>query len=41
MISQKWLAIYPDGDEACCDFRRTGYSKLFPLVVNNSDVAVW
>jgi len=36
IITQKWLAIYPDGEEAWCDFRRTGYPKLFPVVVNNS-----
>jgi hypothetical protein len=36
IITQKWLAIYPDGEEAWSDFRRTGYPKLFPVVVNNS-----
>jgi len=36
IITQKWIAIYPDGEEAWCDFRRTGYPKLFPVVVNNS-----
>jgi hypothetical protein len=36
IITQKWLAIYPDGQEAWSDFRRTGYPKLFPVVVNNS-----
>jgi hypothetical protein len=36
IITQKWLAIYPDGEEAWTDFRRTGYPKQFPVVVNNS-----
>lgn len=36
IITQKWIAIYPDGEEAWSDFRRTGYPKLFPVVVNNS-----
>lgn len=37
IITQKWLAIYPDGQEAWSEFRRTGYPKLFPVVVNNSN----
>jgi hypothetical protein len=40
IITQKWLAIYPDGEEAWSDFRRTGYPKLFPVVVNNSGGAI-
>lgn len=36
IITQKWLAIYPDGEEAWAEFRRTGYPKLFPVVVNKS-----
>ncbi|NML38770.1 SusD/RagB family nutrient-binding outer membrane lipoprotein [Chitinophaga sp. G-6-1-13] len=36
IITQKWIAIYPDGQEAWTEFRRTGYPKLFPVVVNNS-----
>ncbi|MFB6456812.1 SusD/RagB family nutrient-binding outer membrane lipoprotein [Chitinophaga sp. Hz27] len=36
LITQKWIAIYPDGEEAWTEFRRTGYPKLFPVVVNNS-----
>lgn len=36
IITQKWLAVYPDGEEAWAEFRRTGYPKLFPVVVNNS-----
>jgi hypothetical protein len=37
IITQKWLAVYPDGQEAWTEFRRTGYPKLFPVVVNNSN----
>src|SRR5699024_7385981 len=36
IITQKWLALYPDGEEAWAEFRRTGYPKLFPVVINNS-----
>lgn len=37
IITQKWLAIYPDGPEAWAEFRRTGYPKLFPVVENHSN----
>lgn len=36
IITQKWLAIFPEGQEAWSEFRRTGYPRLFPVVVNNS-----
>lgn len=36
VITQKWIATYPDGQEAWSEFRRTGYPKLFPVIVNNS-----
>ena len=36
IITQKWLALYPDGEEAWAEYRRTGYPKLFPVVVNYS-----
>ncbi|MBM3414845.1 MAG: SusD/RagB family nutrient-binding outer membrane lipoprotein [Bacteroidetes bacterium] len=36
IITQKWIAMYPDGQEAWSEFRRTGYPKLFPVIVNNS-----
>lgn len=36
VITQKWLALYPDGVEAWAEQRRTGYPKLFPNVINNS-----
>jgi hypothetical protein len=36
ILTQKWIAMYPDGQEAWAEFRRTGYPKLIPVVVNNS-----
>ncbi len=36
IITQKWIAMYPDGQEAWSEFRRTGYPKLFPNIINNS-----
>lgn len=36
IITQKWIAMYPDGQEAWSEFRRTGYPKLMPVVLNNS-----
>lgn len=36
IITQKWLAIYPNGQEAWAEFRRTGYPKLFPVNANKS-----
>lgn len=31
IITQKWIALYPDGFEAWSEFRRTGYPKLTPI----------
>lgn len=36
IITQKWIAIFPDGVEAWSEVRRTRYPKIFPVVVNNS-----
>jgi hypothetical protein len=36
IITQKWIAMYPEGEEAWAEFRRTLYPTLFPVVVNNS-----
>ena len=36
IITQKWIAMYPEGREGWAEFRRTGFPKLFPNVVNNS-----
>ncbi|WP_300699680.1 SusD/RagB family nutrient-binding outer membrane lipoprotein [Bacteroides sp.] len=40
IITQKWLAIYPEGTEAWTEQRRTGYPKLFKVVVNKSNGAI-
>lgn len=37
IITQKWIAMYPDGPEGWAEFRRTGYPKLFPVVTNKSN----
>lgn len=31
IITQKWIALWPIGQEAWSEYRRTGYPKLFPL----------
>lgn len=36
IITQKWIAMFPDGNEAWAEQRRTGYPKLLPISVNNS-----
>lgn len=36
IITQKWIAMYPDGPEGWAEFRRTGYPKLLPVVTNNN-----
>lgn len=36
IITQKWIANFPEGQEAWSDYRRTGYPKLFPVLKNYS-----
>ncbi len=36
IITQKWIAMYPQGEEAWAEFRRTGYPRLFPNILNYS-----
>lgn len=36
IITQKWIAMFPLGNEAWAEYRRTGYPRLLPAVVNNS-----
>ncbi|HEY2583603.1 MAG TPA: RagB/SusD family nutrient uptake outer membrane protein [Mucilaginibacter sp.] len=37
IITQKWIAMFPDGQEAWTEYRRTGYPVLFPVINNNSN----
>lgn len=36
IMTQKWIAIYPDGAEAWAEQRRTGYPIIFKNVINDS-----
>lgn len=36
IITQKWIAMFPEGQEAWSEYRRTGYPKLFPLYGKNA-----
>ncbi|MFV8346115.1 RagB/SusD family nutrient uptake outer membrane protein [Flavobacterium sp. ZB4P13] len=36
IITQKWIANFPEGQEAWTEYRRTGYPKLFPVLKNTS-----
>lgn len=38
IITQKWIAIYPNGTEAWTEFRRTGYPLLTPIVQSDLDL---
>ena len=40
IITQKWIGLLPDSQEAYAERRRTGYPKLYPrLESENTDVA--
>jgi hypothetical protein len=36
IVTQKYLALFPDGEEAWAEYRRSGYPILYPIVVNRS-----
>lgn len=36
LITQKWIAMYPLGQEAWSDQRRTGYPRFYPVLQNSS-----
>lgn len=36
IITQKWIAGFPEGKNAWAEWRRTGYPKLFPVLKNDS-----
>ncbi len=37
IITQKYIAMFPVGQEAWSEFRRTGYPRVFPVAVNESN----
>ncbi|MDR1161794.1 MAG: SusD/RagB family nutrient-binding outer membrane lipoprotein, partial [Tannerellaceae bacterium] len=37
IITQKWIAMFPEGCEAWAEQRRTGYPRLFPVLMNRSE----
>lgn len=40
ILTQKWIALFPDGIEAWAEIRRSGYPKLYPVVnSDNTDVS--
>ena len=36
IITQKWIANFPNGMESWTEYRRTGYPKLMPMAANAS-----
>ncbi len=40
IVTQKWIALFPNGQEAWSEFRRTGYPRLFPVLMNRSNGSV-
>jgi hypothetical protein len=40
IITQKWIANFPLSFEAWAEFRRTGYPKLFPVKINDSNGSI-
>jgi hypothetical protein len=36
IITQKWIAVFPEGMNAWAEWRRTGYPKLIPIYKNDS-----
>uniref|UniRef100_A0AB33JGY1 SusD/RagB family nutrient-binding outer membrane lipoprotein n=1 Tax=Prevotella sp. GTC17260 TaxID=3236796 RepID=A0AB33JGY1_9BACT len=37
IVIQKWIALYPNGQEAWSEYRRTGYPKLHKVIKNFSN----
>ena len=37
IITQKWISIFPNGNEGWAEFRRTDYPELLNIEENNSD----
>ena len=36
IITQKWISVFPDGAEGWAEFRRTGYPRLYPVMVSTN-----
>jgi hypothetical protein len=36
IITQKWIAVFPEGYEGWAEYRRTGYPKQYPVTQNDS-----
>jgi len=36
IITQKWIAMFPEGMNAWAEYRRTGYPRQFPIIDNQS-----
>ncbi|WP_281615510.1 RagB/SusD family nutrient uptake outer membrane protein [Flammeovirga sp. SubArs3] len=37
IITQKWIAMFPEGMEAWAEYRRTGFPHIFPVKYNKSN----
>jgi hypothetical protein len=35
IVTQKWIALFPNGNEAWAEFRRTGYPELTPIALSD------
>lgn len=40
IITQKWIAMFPNGMEAWAEFRRTGFPRLFTIVESSQDAGI-
>ena len=40
IITQKWIAGFPEGGNAWAEWRRTGYPRLFPILKNDSQGSI-
>ena len=40
IITQKWIALFPNGMEAWAEFRRTGFPRIFPIVEPSQDPSI-
>ena len=40
LITQKWIALFPDGQEGWNEIRRTGYPKVFPVAQSTSGYTI-